>query len=127
MSVAFKELRVYVRSVFVLVVIVAVGLVLFKNRNHEVSFWFLWLTDDAKPVNVVWLILCSGVGTLVTWRAFSRALGLWRDIREVKRLRAVDKVTSRLDKRTTELDERERRIDEKLQSAIADDEQTGDL
>ena len=126
MSVAFKQLRVYVRSVFILTVTVAVGLVLFKNRNHEVSFWFLWLTDDAKPINVVWLILCTGVGTLVTWWAFSLGWGLWRDAREVKRLRAVDEAASKLDKRTTELDERERRIDEKLRRAITDDERVGD-
>ena len=127
MSVAFKQLRVYVRSVFVLVVVVAVSLVLFKNRNHEVSFWFLWLTDDTQKINVVWLILCTAGGTLVTWWALSRGWGLWREMRQVKRLRAVDEATTKLDKRAVDLDERERRIDEKLRGPIADDEQADDL
>jgi len=126
MSVAFQRLRVYVRAILIICVVVVVGLVLFKNRNHEVSFWFLWLTDDTRKINVIWLMLCTAAGTLLLRWALSRARGLWRELREVKRLTTLEKVTAGLDKRAVELNERERRIDEQLRSAIADDEQTDD-
>ncbi len=117
MSVAFKQLGVYVRGVFILVVAVAISLVLFKNRGNEVSFWFFGLTGDTE-INVVWLILCTAAGTLVTWWALSLGRGLWRDMRDVKQVQAIDKAANKLDKRTTELEARERRIDEKLRQAI---------
>ncbi len=126
MSVAFKQLGVYVRGAIVLVVAAAIGLVLFKNRGNEVSFWFFGLTGDTE-INVVWLTLCTAAGTLVTWWALSLGRGLWRDMREVKHVRAIDKAASKLDIRTSELEERERRIDEKLRRASEEYEENSEL
>ncbi len=125
MSVAFRQLGVYVRGAIVLVVAAAIGLVLFKNRGNEVSFWFFGLTGDTE-INVVWLILCTAAGTLVTWWALSLGRGIWRDMREVKQVRAIDKAASKLDIRTAELEERERRIDEKLRRAIDENEENSE-
>ena len=122
MSVALRRFRVYVRAILVLLVVAAVGLVLFNNRGHAVPVWFFWLTDATKPVNVVWLMLCTAVGTLVTWWTIRIGWHLWRDTRELKRVQALQQTAKGLDKRSAELDERERRIDEKLRREIAKEE-----
>lgn len=123
MSVAFKQVRVYVRGAVVAALAIAIGIVLAMNRGHAVQFWFFGLTDDTKPVNVVWLMLCTAVASLVTWWALLLGWRLVREIREVKRERAIKRVTTTLEKRNAELNERERRIDEKLRRAIGDDEE----
>ena len=126
MSVAFRQLGVYVRGAIVLVVAAAIGLVLFKNRGNEVSFWFFGVTEDGTQINVVWLMLCTAVGALLSWWVFSFGWGLWRDLREVKRQQAMDRVTKELAQREAELDERDRRIDQKLKRAITQEDEPGD-
>ena len=126
MTVAFKQLRVYVRGVAILVAGLAIVLVLVKNSGHTVQFWFFGLTDDTKPVNVVWLLLCTAIAALAARWVFSLAWGLFRDVREIKRQRAINQVTGTLQKRGAELDAQERRIDEKLRRAIADEEEVGE-
>jgi uncharacterized membrane-anchored protein len=125
-SLAIKRFKVYVRVTLIVVVAVAIGLVLFKNRDNEVSFWFFGVTEDGTQINVVWLMLCTAVGTLLSWWVFSFGWGLWRDPREVKRQQAVDRATKELAKREAELDERDRRIDQKLKRAITQEEEPGD-
>lgn len=126
MSLAIKRFKVYVRVTLIVVVAVAIGLVLFKNRDNKVSFWFFGVTEDGTQINVVWLMLCTAVGTLLSWWVFSFGWGLWRDLREVKRQQAVDRATKELAKREAELDERDRRIDQKLKRAITQEEEPGD-
>ena len=126
MSVAFKQLRVYLRGAVVLIVVVGIGLVLVNNRHHEVTVWFFGLTDVTKPVNVVYLMLCTAAGTLIGGWTLSLVRGLRRDIREVRRQRAVDQMTKALDERAVALEDRERRVDEKLKQAIGEDSETGD-
>jgi hypothetical protein len=112
-----KQLKVYARGALVLIVVVAVGLVLFKNRSNAVSIWFFGLTDEAMPVNVIWLILFTAASTLVAWWTFRLGWGLWRDIRKMKRLRALDGAAKRLDERAAELGQCERGADGKLRRA----------
>ncbi len=127
MNLAFKQLRVYVRGALVLVVIAVVALILVQNRGNEVPFWFFWLRDPSRPVNVVWLIVCTAVATLIVRWTLVLGLRLWRDLRELQRLRAVEGVSKKLIDRAATLDERERRIDDKLHRAIAEnDERVGD-
>ncbi len=119
MSVAAGQLKVYLRGVIIVAVVVAIGLVLFENRNHKVSFWFFWLTDDTKPIHVIYLMLCTAAGTLASWWTLRMGLRLWRDAREMKRLRSIKNRAKVLNHRAVELDERERRVDRKLRDAIA--------
>ncbi len=121
MKLAFKRLKVYGRGGLIVAVLGVVGLVLLKNRSHAVAFWFFGLTDDERPVNVVWLILCTSAATLVSWWVLSLGWGLLRDMREVHRLRAISDVTKELTQRTTDLQERERRVDQRLKRALAKD------
>lgn len=118
MSVAWKRWTVYVRGALVAAAVLAIALVLFQNRANKVAFWFFGLTDDARPVNVVWLMLGTASGTLFVWRVLRFGRGLWRDARELKRLDAVKRKKAELDRRRTDLDERERRFDDKAKQAV---------
>ena len=125
MSLAIKRLKVYLRTSIVVVVVGAIGLVLFKNRANYVEVWFFGLTDESKKVNVVWLMLSTALGTLTAWRVVWFARGLWRDMREVARLKAIEEADQKHKQRAAELEERERRIEEKLKRAAASDGESG--
>ncbi len=125
MSLAIKRFKVYLRTLLVVVVVGAIGLVLFKNRSHTVAVWFFGLTHEDDPTNVVWLLLWTAGGTLTAWRVAWFARGLWRDLREVGRLAAIEEATRLHEKRAAELDERERRIEEKLKRTAASDGESG--
>lgn len=134
MSLAFRQLKVYLRIALVVLIGVGVALVLFKNRAYEVRFWFFGLGDATEPVNVVWLMLCTAIGTLLTWWGLSIGWGLIRDRRELKRLRANADLVSAQAKREAELTEREKRLQEKLDTLshdasherVAPDEHSGE-
>src|SRR5262245_32888334 len=85
MRLAIKTFTVYLRIVVVLLVVGAIGLILFNNRSHTVSVWLFGLTDPSKPINVVWVILATSVCTLVAWWMVSLGRGLLRDFRELHR------------------------------------------
>ena len=121
MKLAFKRLKLYGRGGLIVAVLGVVGLVLLKNRGHAVAFWFFGLTDDQRPVNVVWLILCTSAATLVSWWVLSLGWGLLRDMREVHRLRAISNANKELTQRATDLQERERRVDERLKRALTEE------
>ena len=125
MSLAIQRLKVYLRTSIVVVVVGAIGLVLFKNRANYVEVWFFGLTDESKKVNVVWLMLSTALGTLTAWRIVWFARGLWRDLREVARQKAIEEATKLQERRAAELDERERRIEEKLKRTAASDGESG--
>lgn len=125
MSLAIKRLKVYHRTIAVALVVVAVGLVLFKNRANYVEVWFFGITDESKKINVVWLMLSTALGTLTAWRVVWFARGLWRDIREVARIKAIEETDRQHKQRAAELEECERRIEEKLQRAAASDGESG--
>ena len=125
MSLAIQRLKVYLRTSIVVVVVGAIGLVLFKNRANYVEAWVFGLTAESKKVNVVWLMLSTALGTLTAWRIVWFARGLWRDLREVARQKAIEEATKLQERRAAELDERERRIEEKLKRTAASDGESG--
>ena len=126
MSLALKQFRVYFRVAVILAVVLAVGLLLFKNSDNKVVFWFFGLTDSEKPTNVVWLIAYTALLTLASWWTLSLARGLWRDLRAVERSRNANQAGKILEQRAAELDERERRIDDKVHDAIIADDGAGE-
>ena len=118
MSLAWKRWKVYVRVVLIGLVAVAIAAMLVMNRAYVVSFWFFGLTDTSREINVVWLMIFTAVGTLISWWVFSFGWGLWRDMRDMRRTGAAEKATRALAEREAELAARERRIDEKVKRAI---------
>jgi len=125
MTLAIKQLKVYLRTFAVALVVGAVGLVLFENRSNKVAFWFFGLTHEDKPTNVVWLMLWTAGGTLTAWRVVWFARGLWRDMREVARLKAIEETDKQQKQRAAELEQRERRIEEQLKRAVASGGESG--
>ncbi len=115
MSLAFKQVKVYLQTGLVLFVIVTVGMVLWNNRGYHTPVWFFGLTDENQPVNVVWLIVWTATATRTAQWVLSFCWGLWRDMREVKRARATEQERKAQEQRTAELDEREQRLEEMLQ------------
>ncbi len=125
MHVAFRQVRAYFRIGLGVLVLVAVGLVLFMNRNHAAPVWFFWLTDASKPVNVVWLMVCTAGGTLVSWWLLSLCRGMWRELHEARRERTLEEATRALSERAAELEERERRLG-RIASGATDDGSGGE-
>jgi hypothetical protein len=118
MILALRQAKVYLRAAALAAVLVAVAAVLFQNRNNAVGVWFFGLTDETKPVNVVWLLLSTASCTLVVARVLSFGWGVVRELREVTRLETEKKSAAERKRRATELDERERKLDEKLKQAL---------
>jgi len=112
-SLAFKQLRVYVRGIIVLLIAAAVALVLIYNRGNQAPVWFFGLTNAEKPVNVVWLMVCTAAGALVSWWTFRTAWRLLRDWREVRRLRTVQETEHRLKEREAAVEHREKMLQTK--------------
>lgn len=84
MSLAFKRFKLYLRVAAISIVLVAVLTVLFMNRSNSVPVWFFGLTSG-RPVNVVWLMLSTGLGTLTAWRVFAYSRGVWCELKERNR------------------------------------------
>ncbi len=124
MSLALQRFTVYLRVAVVAVVVGTVGIVLFKNRSNSVPVWFFGFTNESKPVNVVWLMLTTAVGSLTVWRLVWFARGLWRDLRALQerdRVGALAEMERRQTQRAAELDERERRLTENVKDVVAAD------
>ena len=121
MSLALRRIKVYSRLTLIVQVIVAICAVLWNNRSHRVSIWFFWLVDEDVPVNVVWLIVCAALGTLVSYWILSTIRGLWRDMKKVARDSELREQEQRHEERAQELQEQERRIDAKLKKAISEE------
>lgn len=115
MSLAFKQVKVYLRFGLVLLVIVTAGIVLWNNRGYRTPVWFFGLTDEKKSISVVWLIVWTAMATRTAQWVLSFCWGLWRDMREVKRARATEQERKAHERRAAELDDRERRLEEMLQ------------
>ena len=121
MSLAFKRLKVYTKLVLVVIVALAIGAVFFKNRGHQVRFWFFGLVDDQTEINVVWLMLCTAAGAVFSWWVFLTALSMAKDVREVRQERALQKREKAQQDLAQKLRDQERRIDEKVSKAIGKD------
>ena len=121
MSLALRRIKVYSRLTLVVLAIIAICAVLWKNRSHEVKVWFFWLVDEDTPVKVIWLIVCTAVGTLVSTWILSTIWGLWRDMRKVARDSALREQEKQQEERGRKLQEQEQRIDAKLKKAISEE------
>ena len=121
MSLALRRVRVYSRLTLIVLVVIAICAVLWKNRNHQVEIWFFWLVDEGTPVNVIWLILCTAVGALVSYWVLSTVWGLGRDMKKVAADAALQAKEKEQQERSRQLKEQEERIDAKLKKAISEE------
>ena len=120
MRLAIKTFTVYLRVLVVLLVVGAIGLILFNNRSYTVKVWLFGITDPDKSVNVVWVMLATAVCTLTAWWIVSLGRGLMHDLREVRRERKLALTQQVTEQRVTELDVRQRRVEEQLKHTVGD-------
>ena len=83
-NLAMAKIKAYVRGGLLIVATLVIMVVLFKNRNNSVPFWFFGVTDEAKPVNVVWLVGWTAAATLTARKIAVFAHGCWRDLRTIR-------------------------------------------
>ena len=112
MNLAFRALKVYLRLAIVAILVAGVALVFYMNRANEVRFWFFWVRDESQPVNVVWLMIGTGAGAVAGCWTLVLAWRVFRDWRELSRLREVEAREKVYRTREAELDARERRLEE---------------
>jgi len=118
MTLAFKQVKVYTKLGLLLIVAVAIGAVLIKNRSHSVQVWFFGLVDPAKEVNVVWLMVWTALGAVVSWWVLRATLGLVKDMRELRREEELRERAKTQEELAARLRDQERRIDDKITKAI---------
>jgi len=119
MRLAIRTITVYLRVLVVLLVVGAIGLILFNNRSYTVNVWLFGLTDAGTPVNVVWVMLATAVSTLAAWWIVSLGRGLVHDLREVRRERDSAQKQKLTEQRVAELDARQRRVEDQLKHSEA--------
>lgn len=113
-----NQIKVYLKLTVLVSLTLVGGLVVYKNRDHQVNVWFF---RAFTSINVLWLMLCTIGGTLVTWWLLSVSVGVWRDVRELSRQSADRKGVEEQATRARLLEEKEKRLDEKLQRALGDE------
>jgi len=118
MVLALHRIKVYGKLVLTGVVVLAVLLIVFKNRGRMVDVWFFHEYED---VSVLFLILVTAVASVAAWWGLSKIVGVWRDVRELRRTSAARREEDRRRKLAEDLAEREKRIDEKVRRTLTDD------
>ncbi|MCK4660419.1 MAG: hypothetical protein KAV82_12925 [Phycisphaerae bacterium] len=120
MRLAFGRIKVYSKLTLIVLVMIAIGVVLWKNRDHQVNIWFFGLVHKETSINVIWVMLYTALGALVSYWVLSLVRGLWKDVRKAANESALREKEKRQQERAKELQEQEKRIDAKLKKAISD-------
>jgi len=126
MSLAFKRLKVYLRVAVVVALASVLALVLYKNRDHRVAFWFFGITDEERKISVVLLLWTTAGATLIVAQIVRFMRGLVKDLRDVRRMKAEHAAAAVQASRAAELDERERLLTEKLAAHSREGRSTGE-
>jgi type VI protein secretion system component VasK len=118
-SLVLRRFRVYAKLVLLVALAVVIGLVIFFNRSHTVDVWFFASYQD---INVVWLLICTAVGSILAWWIVTRSVGLWRDVKELSREAERKKADQEQRDMTQKMAETEKRIDRKLKKGVTEEE-----
>ena len=119
MKLVFKQIKVYARLVVLIAMALVVVAVVIKNADNRVTVWFF---KSYESVHVLWLILFTSVGSILSWWILTATLGVWRDMRELHSASELERSQKDQLRRAKEMAETEERIDRKLKEAISDDE-----
>lgn len=121
MPLVFKQFKVYVRLALLVALALVIVLVVFYNRTNKVNVWFF---KSYESINVLWLLVCTAIASIVSWWIVSASFGLWRDLRDLGRAAELKKTQAEQEKLVANLAETEKRIDKKLKDAISQKEET---
>lgn len=126
MSLAIKRLKVYSQLVFLVALVGAISIVVFKNRHNTAQIWFFGLTDGDKQINVLWLLAWTASATLLIAKIIWFMRGVLQDIREVKKMEEATIIAKEQLRREADLAERERIVNEKLKASEDDNKTAGE-
>ena len=126
MSLATKRVKVYSQLVFLVALVGAISIVVFKNRHNEAQIWFFGFTDGDKQINVLWLLAWTASATLLIAKLIWFMRGLLRDMRDVKKMEEATVIAKEQLRREADLAERERIVSEKLKASEGENKTAGD-
>jgi len=126
MSLATKRVKVYSQLVFLVALVGAISIVVFKNRHNEAQIWFFGFTDGDKRINVLWLLAWTASATLLIAKLIWFMRGLLRDMRDVKKMEEATVIAKEQLRREADLAERERIVSEKLKASEGENKTAGD-
>jgi hypothetical protein len=118
MASKFRQFVVYSKVTLLCVVFLAVGYIVFRNRNFKTNFW---PGADGEPVPTLWLMLATSLVSIVVFWVVLRTRRVFRELAEVRADRAASERLAEQGRLKRQLEEQERRIDEKLKRAVGDD------
>jgi glycopeptide antibiotics resistance protein len=116
MSLALQRIKVYFKLAVMAIVVIACTLVIYENRNNTVT---VWCYREFKDINVLWLILCTSVGSVTAWIVLRATRNVFRDISELNRRKAQVESEKRQKEMAAKLAEHDAKLsqnDEKLPS-----------
>ena len=115
MSLVFKQIKVYTKLSLIVALVAVILLIVRKNAPHNVDVWFF---RSYKQINVLWLILFTSVGSIVSWWVLSTTWSLWKDMRDLKHAADAKGAEEEQKRLAEKLADTEKRIDDKLADAI---------
>jgi heme/copper-type cytochrome/quinol oxidase subunit 2 len=110
-----REFVVYAKVTAILLVVLAVGLIVFMNRSYRTRFW-----PGASEVEVstLWLMLATSVTSIVLFWLLCRVRRVFGELGRVRQDRAERERAARQSRLKDELDAQEKRIDAKLKRGL---------
>lgn len=118
MALALKRAKVYLKTGAIAAVIVIGLLVFWMNRGNTAKVWFI---HEYPEIPVLWLILITGVSSILGWWGVRKVAGVLRDLRELRRARDAERQINEQRRLADQLAEREKRIDEKVRRSLTED------
>lgn len=83
MAVALEQLKLYTRVGLMILAVVLVATVLFFNRQHDTDVWFF---HQFQQVNVVWVMVVTSVGSVVSFWLLTQVIAVRRDLRRLNQV-----------------------------------------
>ena len=118
MTLALKQLKVYLKLAVIVAAVAMVLLVVFKNRGRMADVWFF---HEYSDVPVLRLILVTAVLAIAGWWGIRKVIGVLRDLRDLQRSKVTQRQVDEQRRLAEEITQREKRIDEKLHRSITED------
>jgi len=118
MGLALRRIKVYCKLGLIGAIVIVLVLVVSLNRNNTADVWFFRTYQD---LNVLYLMVVTGIGSIVAFWTATRIRGVLKEAREVREAQREAERTAEQKKLADELATREKRLDEKLRRSITEE------
>lgn len=119
MAKRFKQVVVYAKLTVVVLLGGLILIVILKNWSYRTRFW---PGAADRDVRTLWLMLATGLLSIVIYWILSKTRRIYRDLAELRAEQLSQQRRTEQEKRQKALLEQERRIDEKLKNALEEGE-----